>query len=65
MSEQLDEQKPVWCICPQGDLPFAIVEGWEIVREMIEDGEPEEVWCVKRHWLTQAEIDALPEHDGW
>lgn len=65
MSDESDEQLQVWAIRPLDERPFMMVESWDGVREMIEDSEPEAVWAIKREWLTRAQLDALPEFDGW
>ena len=55
----------VLCIRPAGEPGWLYCSDLDSVVDMLVEGEPGDEWEMKWTLMTQAEVDAMPEHDGW
>ena len=51
--------EPGWLCCSDLDSDL------DSVVDMLVEGEPGDEWEMKWTLMTQAEVDAMPEHPGW
>ena len=65
MAKLLDGKKLVLCIRPVDCEVWLYLERPEDIVDNITEGDAESEWVLKWIRMTQVEIDALPEFDGW
>lgn len=52
-------------IRPQGEHAWCLVDRWDDLRAHVEDGDGSLVWEVRTKMMTDAEVEAMGEFDGW
>ena len=64
----LDEKVIVYKLRPAGEFPWLFVPADYVAKhleETLHEGDENELWEITMVHMTRAEIDALPEFDGW
>lgn len=60
-----DEKKRVCALRPRGSFSWCYVDDLASVGDYMADADIGDVFEVKFVAMTQAEIDAMPEFNGW
>lgn len=50
---------------PQGEHAWCLVDRWDDLRAHVEDGDGSPVWEVRTKMMTDAEVEAMGEFNGW
>ena len=65
MAKVCGDKRFVLCIRPAGEPGWLYCSDLDSVVDMLVEGEPGDEWEMKWTLMTQAEVDAMPEHPGW